>query len=89
MPHQPHSADDLPTAQADPWRMLCRRATTAGLTAPIGNHTFQATGTTAYLGTSALEHAQAVAAHESLRTTKLYDQSKDRLTRNEVERIRL
>ena len=62
----------------------------AGIHAPIGNHTFRATGITAYLGNGgALEHAQSMAAHESPRTTKLYDRTKDRLTQDEVERIRL
>jgi len=37
----------------------------------------------------ALEHAQSMAAHESPRTTKLYDRTKDRLTQDEVERIRM
>ena len=37
----------------------------------------------------ALEHAQEMAAHESPRTTKLYDRTKERLTQNEVERTRL
>ena len=36
-----------------------------------------------------LEHAQEMAAHESPRTTKLYDRTKERLTQDEVERIRL
>lgn len=31
-----------------------------------------------------LEHAQTMAAHESPRTTKLYDRTKDRLTQSEV-----
>jgi site-specific recombinase XerD len=45
---------------------------------------------TAYLGNGgALEHAQEMAAHESPRTTKLYDRTKERLTQDEVERIRL
>ena len=45
---------------------------------------------TAYLANGgALEHAQAMAAHESPRTTKLYDRTKERLTQDEVERIRL
>ena len=35
-----------------------------------------------------LENAQAMAAHESPRTTKLYDRTKERLTQDEVERIR-
>ena len=37
----------------------------------------------------ALEHAQEMAVHESPRTTKLYDRTKERLTQDEVERIRL
>jgi hypothetical protein len=37
----------------------------------------------------ALEHAQEMAAHESPRTTKLYDRTNERLTQDEVERIRL
>jgi hypothetical protein len=36
-----------------------------------------------------LEHAQSMAAHESPRTTKLYDRTKERLTQDEVERIML
>jgi integrase len=52
-------------------------------------HTFRATGTTAYLNGGALEHLQEMAAHESPRTTKLYDCTKERLTQDEVERIRL
>jgi hypothetical protein len=34
-----------------------------------------------------LEHAQSMAAHESPRTTKLYDRTKERLTQDEIERI--
>ena len=81
---------EKPMAQADAWRMIRRRAVAAGIHAPIGNHSFRATGITAYLGNGgALEHAQSMAAHESPRTTKLYDRTKDRLTQDEVERIRL
>jgi integrase len=79
-----------PMMQADAWRMIRRRAAAAGIHAPIGNHTFRATGITAYLGNGgALEHAQSMAAHESPRTTKLYDRTQERLTQDEVERIRL
>src|SRR6266481_6567795 len=35
-----------------------------------------------------LEHAQQMAGHESPRTTKLYDRTKDEITLSEVERIR-
>jgi len=79
-----------PMNQADAWRMVRRRAKAAGIKAPIGCHTFRATGITAYLENGGtLEHAQAMAAHESPRTTKLYDRTKERLTLDEIERIRL
>jgi site-specific recombinase XerD len=81
---------EQPMTQADAWRMIRRRAVAAGIHAPIGNHTFRATGITAYLANGgALEHAQSMAAHESPRTTKLYDRTKERLTQDEVEGIRL
>ena len=88
-----HKADmlsELAMNQSDAWRMIRRRAVAADITAPIGCHTFRATGITAYLANGgALEHAQEMAAHESPRTTKLYDRTKERLTQDEVERIRL
>jgi site-specific recombinase XerD len=81
---------DQPMTQADAWRMVRKRALAAGIMAPIGNHSFRATGITAYLANGGqLEHAQAMAAHESPRTTKLYDRTQERLTQDEVERIRL
>jgi site-specific recombinase XerD len=81
---------EKPMAQSDAWRMIRRRAIAVGIHAPIGNHSFRATGITAYLSNGgALEHAQEMAAHESPRTTKLYDRTKERLTQQEVERIRL
>ena len=81
---------DKPMGQPDAWRMIRRRAAAVGIYAPIGSHSFRATGITAYLANGGtLEHAQAMAAHESPRTTKLYDRTKERLTQDEVERIRL
>jgi integrase/recombinase XerD len=35
----------------------------------------------------ALEHAQQIAAHESPKTTKLYDRTADQITLDEIERI--
>jgi len=88
--HQGVTLSDKPMTQTDAWRMVRKRALAAGIMAPIGNHTFRATGITAYLANGgALEHAQAMAAHESPRTTKLYDRTQERLTQDEVERIRL
>ncbi len=81
---------EQPITQPDAWRMIRRRAAAAGIMTPIGNHSFRATDITAYLESGgALEHAQAVAAHESPRTTKLCNRTKERLTQDEVERIRL
>jgi len=81
---------EQPMGQSDAWRMIRRRAAKAGIAAAIGNHSFRATGITAYLANGgALEHAQEMAAHESPRTTKLYDRTSERLTQDEVERIRL
>jgi site-specific recombinase XerD len=88
--HDATVLSELPMNQSDAWRMIRRRAVAAGIFAPIGNHTFRATGITAYLANGgALEHAQEMAAHESPRTTKLYDRTRERLTQDEVERIRL
>ena len=51
-------------------------------------HVFRATGITAYLETGGtLDNAQAMAAHESPRTTKLYDRTSDAITLDEIERI--
>src|SRR5580658_2563337 len=88
--HDATVLSEQPMTQSDAWRMIRRRAAAADIHAPIGNHTFRATGITAYLANGgALEHAQEMAAHESPRTTKLYDRTKERLTQDEVERIRL
>jgi site-specific recombinase XerD len=88
--HKATVLSEQPMTQPDAWRMIRRRAAAVGIHAPIGNHSFRATGITAYLSNGgALEHAQEMAAHESPRTTKLYDRTKERLTQDEVERIRL
>ncbi|MGH2958224.1 MAG: tyrosine-type recombinase/integrase [Solirubrobacterales bacterium] len=77
-----------PMAQSNAWRMIRRRANAAGIETEIGCHTFRATGITAYLeGGGTLEHAQQIAAHESPRTTKLYDRTSDQISLDEIERI--
>jgi integrase/recombinase XerD len=74
--------------RADVLRMIKRRAEDAGLPATTCCHTFRATGITAYLENGGtIENAQAIAAHESPRTTKLYDRTSDEITLDEVERI--
>ncbi len=72
----------------DALRMVKRRAKANDLPESICCHTFRATGITAYLDAGGtIENAQAIAAHESPRTTKLYDRTGDEITLDEVERI--
>ena len=77
-----------PMNRVDAWRMIQRRAADLGTVVKMGCHTFRATGITAYLNAGGtLEKAQAMAAHESPRSTKLYDRTGDEITLDEVERI--
>lgn len=76
--------------QANAHAMVRRRALAAGLKTLIGNHTFRATGITAYLKNGGtLENAAAMANHASTRTTQLYDQRRDAISLDEVERVHL
>jgi site-specific recombinase XerD len=82
------SRNALPQANAH--AMVRRRALAVGIETPIGNHTFRATGITAYLKNGGtLENAAAMANHSSTRTTQLYDRRRDDISLDEVERIRL
>jgi integrase/recombinase XerD len=77
-----------PMHRIDAWRMIKRRAQAIGLPEEICNHTFRATGITAYLENGGtIEHAQQIANHESPKTTKLYDRTTDQITLDEIERI--
>ncbi len=70
--------------------MIRRRAAAAGIATRVGNHSFRATGFTAYLKAGgALENAAAMANHASTRTTQLYDRRQDAISLDEGERIRL
>ncbi|WP_244851809.1 tyrosine-type recombinase/integrase [Caballeronia sp. SL2Y3] len=76
--------------QANAYAMVRRRARAAGIDTRIGNHTFRATGITAYLKNGGtLENAAAMANHASTRTTQLYDRRRDDISLDEVERIRV
>ncbi|WP_434717223.1 tyrosine-type recombinase/integrase (plasmid) [Paraburkholderia sp. A2RO-4L] len=79
-----------PLPQANAYAMVRRRALAAGIGTKIGNHTFRATGITAYLKNGGtLENAAAMANHASTRTTQLYDRRRDDISLDEVERIRV
>jgi site-specific recombinase XerD len=79
-----------PLPQANAYAMVRRRALAAGIGTAIGNHTFRATGITAYLKNGGtLENAAAMANHASTRTTQLYDRRRDEISLDEIERIHL
>ena len=70
--------------------MIRRRTVDAGLTQKLGCHIFRASSMAAYLEAGGtLENAQAIAAHEIPRTTKLYDRTGDEITLGGVERIKI
>ena len=76
--------------QANAYAMVQRRTVTAGIGTRIGNHSFRATGITAYLKNGgSLENAAVMANHASTRTTQLYDRRRDDISLDEVERIRV
>ena len=71
------------------FQMVRRRTRAAGLPPTVNCHSFRATGITNYLSNGgSLEDARAIAAHESSQTTRLYDRTGDRITLDEIERIR-
>ena len=75
-------------SRVDVFRMIKRRVKAVGFGVAINCHTFRATGITAYLlNGGTLERAQAIAAHESPRTTKLYDRTADDVTIEDIEKI--
>jgi site-specific recombinase XerC len=77
-----------PLPQANAYAMIRRRAAAAGIETKLGNHSFRATGITAYLKNGGtLEKAAAMANHASTRTTQLYDRRRDEVSLDEVERI--
>lgn len=77
-----------PLPRVNAYAMVRRRATDADIEAKIGNHSFRATGITAYLKNGGtLKKAASMANHASTRTTQLYDRRADEVTLDEVERV--
>jgi integrase/recombinase XerD len=86
--HRQLTARPIPARNA--LAMIKRRAQAIGLPEEICCHTFRATGITAYLeGGGTIEHAQAIANHESPKTTKLYDRTRDQIDLDEIEKIQI
>lgn len=81
---------NTPLHQSNAHAMVRRRAKAAGIETQIGNHTFRATGITAYLKNGGtIEIAAAMANHSSTKTTQLYDRRRDEICLGEVERIHI
>jgi integrase len=79
---------ETPLPQANAYMMIGRRAAAADIETKIGNHTFRATGITAYLKNGGtLEKAAAMANHTSTRTTQLYDRRGDETSLDDVELV--
>jgi integrase/recombinase XerD len=77
-----------PMSRIDVWKMIKRRARAVGIPYSTCCHSWRGTGITEYLKNGGiLEKAQAIANHESARTTKLYDRRGDEISLDEVERI--
>ena len=75
-------------SRQDALRMVKRRVRAAGLPANTCNHTFRGTGITTFLRNGGtVEKAQAIAAHSSPRTTKLYDRRDDDLSLDDIELV--
>lgn len=81
---------DRPLSAVTAWSMVQAKAKAAGLGRHITNHSFRATGITAYLRNGGkLEVAQYLAGHADPSTTQLYDRRKEDVAVSEVERILL
>ena len=69
--------------------MVQRRAKAAGHFDEIENHSFRATGITAYLASGGiLEEARKMAGHKSAETTRIYDRNVDAVDPDEVSKIK-
>jgi len=72
------------------WRMVRRRARAGSITQDVCNHTFRATGITAYLNAGGnLEDARIMANHSNATTTKLYDRTGDVAKAREIGRLKI
>ena len=72
------------------WEMLERNVPgRAGISTDVCNHSFRATGITAYPENpeARFEVAQYLVGHADPKTNKLHDRRDDRVSLNEIERI--
>ncbi len=74
----------------DVFQMIKRRAKAAALPYSTCCHAFRQPGSRPIpQNGGTLEHAQTIANHESPRTTKLYDRTREEFSLDEVEKIKI
>jgi integrase/recombinase XerD len=71
-------------------KLVEKRASASGIVKQVCCHSFRATGITEYMNSGGtIEIAQQIAGHKSSSTTRIYDRSRDRLTIEEIERVKI
>lgn len=79
-----------PLSQSNAYIMVRKRAVEAGIKTEICNHTFRATGITAFLeNNGTLERAALIANHASIKTTQLYDRRNEFIFQRDVEKVQI
>lgn len=87
-PHQALSERRLSYQSA--YALVQKYAKAAGIETHISNHTFRASGITAFLTNGGdLYKAQCIANHASVDTTRLYDRRESQIDAEEMERVRI
>ena len=88
--HREKRLSNVPMTSRDVCRMMQRRLARAGLPMNLSPHSFRVAGITDLLGQKIeLGDVQTLAGHADPRTTRLYDRSERKVTRNLVERIKI
>ena len=67
--------------QANAYAMIDRRAAATGIATQLRNHSFRATGITAYLKNGGTLDKAAAMPNDASTRTQLYDRRRDELTR--------
>jgi integrase len=71
-------------------KLVEKLASASGIIKRVCSHSFPATGITEYMNSGGIiEIAQQIAGHKSSSTTRIYDRSRDRLTIEEIERVKI
>lgn len=76
--------------RSDALRIIKEQARMAGIETRVCCHSWRATGITNFISNGGtLENAAKIASHESTRTTQLYNRTRDTISLDEIERVRI